>query len=122
MSKSALWIEANELAAGRPYAERPEPNPGWHDRAAEFLFAATVTPVVNRLRDPAEALGQIVKHANRHDRALRVATDAQLAAFARGMRARLRRNGFLPDIVGECFALVRRRRHAQSVIDTTTCS
>lgn len=107
MFRSAIRIEADELAAGRPYAERPEPNPGWHDRAAEFLFATAVTPVLNRFRDSAAALAQIVEHADRHDRAFRVATDSQLATLARGMRGRLRRNGFVPDVVGECFALVR---------------
>jgi preprotein translocase subunit SecA len=107
MSRNAIRIGADELAAGRPYAERPEPNPGWHDRAAEFLFATAVTPVLKRLRDPADVLVQIVEHADRHDSAFRAATDSELAAVARGMRGRLRRNGLVPDIVGECFALVR---------------
>ena len=103
---SALWINADELAAGRPYAERPEPDPGWHDRAAEFLLANAAKPVLNRLRDPARALAQIVEHAHRHEAAFRAATDAELATVARGLRAPLRRKGFAPELVGKCFALV----------------
>lgn len=107
MSRNAIGIEADQLAAGRSYAERPEPNPGWHDRTAEFLFASAVKPVFKRMRDPAGALAQVVEHADRHDRAFRVATDSELAVLARSMRGRLRRNGFAPELVGECFALVR---------------
>jgi len=103
---SALWINADELAAGRPYAERPELDPGWHDRAAEFLLANAAKPVFNRLRDPARALAQIVEHAHRHEAAFRAATDAELATVARGLRAPLRRKGFAPELVGKCFALV----------------
>jgi len=104
---SALGIEAHELAAGRPYAERREPDPGWHDRAAEFLLANAAKPVLDRLRDPARALAQIVEQANRHESAFRAATDTELAVIARGLRAPLRRKGFVPELVGKCFALVR---------------
>src|SRR6185436_1521325 len=53
------------------------------------------------------ALQRIVGAVERHDRLLRVAADADLALQARGMRARLRRDGFPPELVGQCFALVR---------------
>jgi preprotein translocase subunit SecA len=38
---------------------------------------------------------------------LRIAADADLASQARGMRLRLRRDGFTLELVGQCFALVR---------------
>ena len=42
----------------------------------------------------------------RHEHALSVATDDELQAQARSMRARLRRDGFAIAVVGECFALI----------------
>jgi preprotein translocase subunit SecA len=95
------------LAAARPYAERSEEEPGWHDRLAELLLAAIVRPLRDRLRDPAHRLRPIVELADRHEQRLRAAPEAALSALADGMRARLRREGFPPDLVGECFALVR---------------
>jgi preprotein translocase subunit SecA len=105
MSRVALGIEADELAAGRPYAERREPDLGWHDRTAEFLLSRAVKPVLNRLRDPARSLTQIVEHADRHEPQFRAAADAELATIARSLRAPLRRKGFVPELVGKCFAL-----------------
>lgn len=95
------------LASSRPYAERSEERPGWHDRTAELLLAGIVRPLRDRLRDPAHGLRPIVELADRHEQRLRSASDAALGAYANGMRARLRRDGFSPDLVGECFALVR---------------
>ncbi|HKM70276.1 MAG TPA: preprotein translocase subunit SecA [Stellaceae bacterium] len=100
-------MAAGELATGRPYAERSEREPGWHDRLAEFLVAAAVKPARDCLRNPAHALERIVEYADRHQLTMREAADSDLAVRARGMRARLRREGFAPALVGECFALVR---------------
>jgi preprotein translocase subunit SecA len=107
MSKAAILGWAGELAIGGPYAERSEREPAWHDRVAEALIASTVKPARKFLRDPARALGRIVAHAAPHEATMRAAGDAELGALARGMRARLRRDGFAPALVGECFALVR---------------
>ena len=104
--RTLLLTGGGKLAVGKPYAEKQERSPGLHDRAAEALLAATVKPALSLLRDPAEALRLIVNEVGRHDATLRAATDADLASLARGMRGRLRRDGFTPAIVGECFALV----------------
>src|SRR6516165_12355915 len=58
MSRTLLTLGA-EIATGRPYAERSEREPAWHDRLAEFLIAATVKPAQNRLRNPARLLHRI---------------------------------------------------------------
>ena len=100
-------MDGARLAGARPYAERSEEQPGWHDRAAEFLLAALLRPLRDRLRDPARRLRRLAELADRHEQRLRSATDADLGALANGMRARLRRDGFAPELVGECFALVR---------------
>ena len=107
MSRASILIDGARLAGARPYAERSEEQPGWHDRAAEFLLAALLRPLRDRLRDPARRLRRVAELADRHEQRLRSATDADLGALANGMRARLRRDGFAPELVGECFALIR---------------
>jgi len=107
VSRASILIDGARLAGARPYAERSEEQPGWHDRAAEFLLAALLRPLRDRLRDPARRLRRVAELADRHEQRLRSATDADLGALANGMRARLRRDGFAPELVGECFALIR---------------
>src|SRR5437870_3318839 len=104
---AAIFVDSDELATGRPYPERAEREPGLHDRAAEFLLATTLRPACGWVRNPASQLRTIIEHVERHQDRLGQATDAELMVLARGMRYRLRRNGFAPSLVGECFALVR---------------
>ena len=107
MSRTTALGGAVELAAARPYSERAEDEDAWHDRAAEWLFATVVRPARERIANPARQLERIVPLVDAHQDALRAATDAVLQARARGMRARLRRQGFSRELAGECFALVR---------------
>jgi len=107
VSRASILTNAAELAPGRPYPERSEEELAWHDRTAEYLLSHLVRPLRDRLRDPARRLQVMVELAGRHERRLAAAGDAELVALARGMRARLRRGGFAPELVGECFALVR---------------
>ena len=104
--RNLLLAADDELAAGKPYAERMEPAPGALDRIAEFLAAATIRPVRGLVRNPSASLRIIIRQAARHEAVLRAATDAQLAALAAGMPARLRHGGFTPELVGECFGLI----------------
>jgi len=106
MSK-ALLMTSGALAAGRPYAERSEEEPRWHDRAAEFLLRNAVNPLHRRLHNPSRRLGRIAELAGQHDRTLRVRSDAELRTMAGGLRVQLRQRGFLPEYVGLGFALVR---------------
>jgi preprotein translocase subunit SecA len=103
----ALITAAEDLAPGRPYVERSDRELRYYDRAAEFLLVTLLKPTLEWLRDPARGLQQIIELANRHDQALRIASDCQITAQAKAMRQRLRRDGFTPPLVGECFALVR---------------
>jgi preprotein translocase subunit SecA len=102
-----MITEAGELADGRPYAERSEREPGIHDKAAEFLLGCTVQPARRALFDSARGLASIIRFVRQHELTLARASDADIAARARGMRGRLRKEGFAETIVGECFALVR---------------
>src|SRR5215472_9279669 len=107
MSRSAIGMHSHEFAAGRPYAERPERDLALHDQVAGFLLARALKPTRDWLRDLTRALKTIVEHVERHERSLRLARDSDVATQARSMRAQLRRDGFAPELVGECFALVR---------------
>lgn len=103
---SLILTDAADVAPARPYPERSEGQPGWNDRLAEFLIAVA-RPIGDALRDPAKRYARIVELAGRHEDALRSATDSDLRQRAKAMRARLRRDGFAPELVGECFALIR---------------
>lgn len=103
---SLILADPLDIAAARPYPERSEGQAGWHDRLAEYLIAA-VLPIRDAWRDPAKRYERIVDLVDQYDNELRSASDPELLQRAKGMRARLRRDGFVPTLVGECFALVR---------------
>ena len=107
MSRSYVLGDPAVIAPARPYPERAEDRPGWHDRLAEFLLAGLVRPLRERLVARTRSRHRIVDLANAHDAALRSANDADLKLRASQMRARLRRHGFAPALAGECFALIR---------------
>jgi preprotein translocase subunit SecA len=107
VSRSSVLVDAAELAPGRPYGERSEAQPAWHDRAAEFLYEAGVRPLADRLRDPARALRAILPHVAAHEAKLRALADSELRTLAGALRGRFRRHGFTAQLSGECFALVR---------------
>src|SRR5689334_11891188 len=107
VSRSSVLVDAAELAPGRPYGERSEAQPAWHDRAAEFLYEAGVRPLADRLRDPARALRAILPPVAAHEAKLRALADSELRTLAGALRGRFRRHGFTAQLSGECFALVR---------------
>lgn len=107
MSRADILAGTVELSAARPYPERAEAQPRWHDRVADFLFATLIAPVSDRLRHSSAWLRKIVVLTDAHDQGFRAFTDEALQLHAQQMRERLRRAGFTPPLVGECFALVR---------------
>lgn len=107
MTRVNILADAADFAAARPYPERAEEDLGWHDRTAEFLFAALIAPVSDRLRNTRHRQQKIVDLTDKHERYFQSALDEDLVRRARGMRGRLRRDGFTQELVGECFALVR---------------
>jgi preprotein translocase subunit SecA len=110
-TREAILADPSVLAAGRPYSERSEKEPGPHDKIAEYLLANTIRPIGSWLRDPVRGLRPIETHTARHDASLATRSDVELRALAGGMRSRLRRQGFVPSLVGECFALIREAAH-----------
>src|SRR6266702_4148280 len=107
MSRTGMQLDHRELAVGRPYPERAEREPALHDRIAEYLTNSVLKVARARLRDPARSMLSIVEYAAQHEHLLREATDDELRLQVRSMRAQLRRQGFAPELVGRCFALVR---------------
>ncbi|QOZ46537.1 hypothetical protein XH89_26010 [Bradyrhizobium sp. CCBAU 53340] len=106
MSRGIMITEAGELADGRPYAERSEREPSFHDKAAEFLLGCTVRPARQILFNSARGLASIVPLVRQYESTLARTPDADLVARAGRMRGRLRKEGFSETIVAECFALV----------------
>jgi preprotein translocase subunit SecA len=106
MPDALIFSRSDELAAGRPYAERLESDPGLHDLAAEYLLANLVRPLRGLVWDAARSLRPILDHVGAAEAAMKSESDANLAKRAMAMRGRLRRYGFNPALTGECFALV----------------
>ncbi|HTN94724.1 MAG TPA: preprotein translocase subunit SecA [Gallionella sp.] len=107
MNRTNILAGSADLSAARPYPERAEDQLGWHDRTAEFLFAAMIAPLSDRLRNSRRRLRRIVELTDRHERYFQSVPDEELVGRAKRMRSLLRREGFAPELVGECFALVR---------------
>jgi preprotein translocase subunit SecA len=107
MTRANILAGSTDFSVARPYPERAEEQSGWHDRTAEFLFAAMIAPINDRLRNSKRRLQHIVELTNKHERYFQSALDEDLVRRAQEMRVRLRRDGFAPELVGECFALVR---------------
>ncbi len=95
------------LATGRPYAERGEVEPAWHDRLATGLYAHTAAVAADALARMRGDMRRIVAATDRLDETFRALSDRELKARAAAMRGRLRRDGFAFALVAECFALIR---------------
>src|SRR5579863_3945149 len=107
MRSAALLPPPEEIAIGRPYQERAEPSPGWHDNVAEFLWVNVAKPIGRLFRSSARSLNRIVVETDRFEAAFHDASDEALRACAAKLRMRLRREGLKTPLVGETFALVR---------------
>lgn len=106
LGRRSILVVDGRLASGKPYAERVEAAPGWHDRLADYLLSRLVEPVWHRLRNPIHSVRGIVDEVRSHEAALRTLSDAALAGRVKALRIRLRRDGFARPAVGEGFALV----------------
>jgi preprotein translocase subunit SecA len=106
MASVFILSSGANLAPTRPYAERAEQQPGWHDQAANLILTAVLRPLRALLFDPSRRLRSIVCIAQSYESRFRMLSDAELSSLARRMRSDLRRDGFTVHLVGECFALV----------------
>jgi preprotein translocase subunit SecA len=103
----ALHLNAGELAQGRPYAERQDPTPAWHDNAALHLWHGAVTPLLARTGWSLAAARRFCAMVDAAGAGLGALADDALARRFRALGPVLRREGFAARPVAACFALVR---------------
>ena len=107
MSNTAtLKLGSRDTAWGRPYEERHDVEPVWHNRLAMKFWHGVVEPLVlasGRRQRQAQALVARVEQSSAKIAAL---SDSQLLAEARALRPALR-HGFALGTVARLFALVR---------------
>jgi preprotein translocase subunit SecA len=107
MSRPGPLFADVALAGGRPYAERAEDEPRWHDRVAVALHAGVVAPVQRRLAGFEGELRRLADATNALEDGLRLLPDEALRQRATALRGRLRRTGFTLDSTAQAFALIR---------------
>jgi len=103
----ALHLTAQELAHGRPYAERHEEEPAWHDRAALWLWHGALAPLLSHTGRSAAVAQQVCDQARRLAPELAALDDDALKNRFRSLGPILRRQGFQRAPVAQCFAIVR---------------
>ena len=102
-----LNLVSGDIAPGRPYAERDEREPPWHDKLALGLWHGGALPLLRRLGVRERRGPAFVSMVNRHADEFAAATDDDLRASGRRCRTELRRLGFTSPAVARSFALVR---------------
>ena len=103
-----LNLAPRDLATGRPYAERDEHAPPWHDKLAGALWHGLVVPLTAPLRSArAPETRRFVALVDAHAAEFAALDDNALRAQAKLLRVELRRLGFVAVPVARCFALVR---------------
>jgi preprotein translocase subunit SecA len=110
MSSQHALFAGTVFAGGRPYAERAEDDARWHDRLALRMHDATwvrLRQALAGLAGPGGDLRGIPPLADRFEAGLADLDDDALRQRAAAMRHRLRREGFAPATVAECFAILR---------------
>ena len=108
MSSAALLrLAAGDVAPGRPYAERGDAEPPWHDRIALGLWHGVVRPLLRLPGLERRRALRLVASVDALAQATATLDDAQLRASAQRLRATLRRDGFAPAPVAQLFAVVR---------------
>jgi len=102
-----LHLSPRDLASGRPYAERDERPPAWHDELALSLWHGAVRPLYRRWGGHAASARRVVVLARRAEAEMAVLDDDGLRARARVLRHELRRSRFGAEPTAVFFALVR---------------
>ena len=108
MSETALLrLPSSELASGRPYVERAEHAPLWHDEAALALWYGQAVPLWRALGGGAANARAVVRQARAAATELATLDDTQLRQRAQALRRELRAGGFRLVPVARLFAVVR---------------
>jgi len=103
----ALRLDATDLAHGRPYVERDEHPPAWHDRLALQLWHGALAPLRDRTGQPLRAARRFCRLVDASGAGLGALSDDALRQRLRALGPQLRHHGFRADPVAQCFALLR---------------
>ncbi len=108
MSETALLrLAPHELAHGRPYVEREEKAPSWHDELALSLWYGAALPLWRGLGGGQAAPRRVVTMARACEAEFAALDDAALRNQARALRLEMRRSGLGAPAVARFFAVVR---------------
>jgi preprotein translocase subunit SecA len=108
MSETALLrLAPRELAPGRPYVEREEKAPPWHDELALSLWYGAALPLWRRAGGGQAAARRVVALARTCEDEMRALDDAALRRQAQALRLEMRRGSFAAPAVARFFAVVR---------------
>lgn len=105
MSRTALYAHTADVVA-RPFPERAQPPQSWHDRLAESLWAHTVTPLRRSGQRGSRDMRNMVEQVELQAKGLKLVSDQVLQERLQALRAPLRRQGYQPALVAQCFALL----------------
>ena len=103
----SLQFSTADLAPGRPYVERDEREPPWHDRSALWLWHGVMAPLRDRSGQPLRLARRLCRRVDELSQDLAALSDDALRQRFRSQAPALRRQGFAPDPVAQCFALIR---------------
>ena len=102
-----LRLSPHDLASDRPYAERHERPPAWHDELALGLWHGWARPAWRLVGGHAASARRVVALTRGFEAEMAALDDAQLRSRASALRQALRRSGFGAAAVAPFFALVR---------------
>jgi preprotein translocase subunit SecA len=102
-----LGLAPGELASGRPYVEREEHPPQWHDEVALWLWHGAARPAWRAVGGDARSARAVVAITQAAAEELKSLDDASLRQRARALRVDMRRTGFGAIPVARFFAVVR---------------
>jgi preprotein translocase subunit SecA len=100
-------LKPGDIAPGRPYIERDEREPPWHDRLAVGLWHGAALALVRSTGMRQRRSRALVARVDALAAEIAALDDPQLRAQARALRSVLRRDGFVLAPVARAFALVR---------------
>jgi len=106
-SAAVLELRPGDIAPGRPYVERDEHEPPWHDQLAVGLWYGAVLPLVRATGTRRRRARALVAGVNALATEIAALDDDQLRTEARALRSVLRRDGFALAPVVRLFAVVR---------------
>jgi preprotein translocase subunit SecA len=103
----ALRLDPRELAHGRPYVERDERQPGWHDRLALRLWHDALAPALRRFKPERRQAQAFCARVAAAGAPLATLSDDQIRQRFRALAPVLKHQGLQQDAAAQCFALVR---------------